>query len=283
MEMEDVDVVEAEPAQRRLHLAGHRLAGIACVEDGLGRDHQLGAVIGPDGGADDLLGAIGLGGVEEIDSEIDGRAHDRHAVVDAGAAAQAQAAVAAAPEPGDADREAGFSERPVFHYRSFTPRSWRLPWRGRAATPARHRPTSRRDPARSAPLHKAARATRRRSAAPIGAVHVGAGHRQLGSDQEAGQPCRPFGALLEAQELRGAQPEQRGGQGSGCRQRRRQALAEGRAVGRGRTGCFDGVGEDAVPGDHREQLTGHLGQNSTMRPASIPSICCGCRGCRRGR
>ena len=123
VEMEDVHVVESEAPQRRLHLAGHRLAGIACVEDGLGRDHQLGAVMGPGGGADDLLGAIGLGGVEEIDAEIDGRAHDRHAVVEARATAQAQAAVAAATEPGDADREAGISEGPVFHHRSLTLRA----------------------------------------------------------------------------------------------------------------------------------------------------------------
>ena len=121
VEMEDVHVVETQPPQRRLHLAGHRLAGIPCAEDGFGRDHQLGAVIGPDGGADDLLGAIGLGGVEEIDAEIDGRPHDRHAVVEARAAAEAEPAVAAAPEPGDADREAGLSERPVFHHRSFIP------------------------------------------------------------------------------------------------------------------------------------------------------------------
>ena len=70
-------------------------------------------VIAPGGGSDDLLGAIGLGGIEEIDAEIDGGAHDRHAVVDAGAAAEAQAAVASATEPGDADREAGVSEWPV--------------------------------------------------------------------------------------------------------------------------------------------------------------------------
>ena len=115
VEMEDVDVVEAEPPQSRLDAAGHVSAGVARLEDGLGRDHQLVAVVGPDGGADDLLGAIGLGGVEEIDAEIDGRAHDRHAVVDAGAAAEAQAAVAAAAEAGDADREAGFSEWLVVH------------------------------------------------------------------------------------------------------------------------------------------------------------------------
>ena len=116
VEMEDVDVVEAEPPQRRLDLAGHGLASIACVEDGFGRDHQPVAIIGPDGGADDLLGAIGLGGVEEVDAQIDRRPHDRNAVVEAGAAAQAQAAVAAAPKPGDAYGEAGFSQWPVFHH-----------------------------------------------------------------------------------------------------------------------------------------------------------------------
>src|SRR4030095_15163085 len=84
----------------------------------------------------DLLGAIGLGGVEKVDAEVDGCPHDRHAVVDAGAAAQAEAGVgaatgaraasgrgarseavvAAATEPSDADREAGLSQWPVFHH-----------------------------------------------------------------------------------------------------------------------------------------------------------------------
>ena len=99
VEMEDVHVVEAQPSQRRLDAAGHGLACIARLEDGLGRDHQPVPVIGPGGGSDDLLGSIGLGGVEEIDAEIDGRTHDRHAVVDAGAAAKAQTAVAPQPSP----------------------------------------------------------------------------------------------------------------------------------------------------------------------------------------
>ena len=116
VEMEDVDMVEAEPPQRRLHLAGHRVAGIGCAEDRLGRDHQPVTVVRAGGGAHDLLGAIGLGGVEEVDAEIDRRAHDRDALLDAGAAAEAQAAVAAAAEPGDAHREAGLSEGLVFHH-----------------------------------------------------------------------------------------------------------------------------------------------------------------------
>ena len=116
VEMEDVHVIEAQPPQRRLHPASHRFAAIACVEDGLGRDHQPVPVIRPGGVADDLLGSIGLGGVEEVDAQIDGRTHHRHAVVEAGAATQAQAAVAAAAKPGDACHEAGFSEWPVFHH-----------------------------------------------------------------------------------------------------------------------------------------------------------------------
>ena len=93
VEMEDVHVVEAQPLQRRLHPAGHRFGCVAHrLEYGFGRDHQPVPVITPGGGAYDLLGSIGLGGVEEIDAEIDRRTHDRHAVVEAGAAAQAQAA-----------------------------------------------------------------------------------------------------------------------------------------------------------------------------------------------
>ena len=112
--------------------------------------------------------------------------------------------------------------------------AWR-PWRGRAATPARHRPPSRRDPARRAQPHKAARERRPRSAAPIAAGHVGGRIGDLGADQEARQPRRAVGALLEAQKLRRAQPEQRRGQRRRRRQRRRQALAERLAVRRRRT------------------------------------------------
>src|SRR5262249_51028639 len=117
VEMEDVDMVEAEPPQCGLHLARHRLGRVvAGPEQRLGRDHQPVAVMGADGSADDLLGAIGLGGVDEIDAEIDRRAHHRHAVVEAGAATAAQAAVAAAAQPRDADREPGLSKGPVFHH-----------------------------------------------------------------------------------------------------------------------------------------------------------------------
>src|SRR6185437_3279926 len=113
VEMEDVDVVEAEPLQSRLDAARYLLGRAARAEKGLGRDHQLVPVIGPDRGADDLLGAVGLGGVEEIYAEIDGRADHRHALIDAGAAAATEPAVAAAAEAGDADPEAGVSERLV--------------------------------------------------------------------------------------------------------------------------------------------------------------------------
>src|SRR5262249_29711570 len=63
-----------------------------------------------------LLGPIDLGSVEEVDAEIDSRTHDGHAVVEACAAAKAQPAVAPTTKPGDADREAGFSEWPIFHH-----------------------------------------------------------------------------------------------------------------------------------------------------------------------
>src|SRR5439155_7539457 len=95
-------------------------ASVAGPEDGLGRDHQLVPLVIPGSGTDDLLGAVGLGGVEEIDAEVDRGAHHRHAVVDAGAAPQAEPTVAAATEPGDTDREAGLSEWPVFHHCSFS-------------------------------------------------------------------------------------------------------------------------------------------------------------------
>ncbi len=119
--MEDVDVVETEPLQRRLDLADHRFGRlVAAPEDGLGRDDQLVSIVRPHRGTDDLFGAVGLGGVEEIDAEVDRRPGDRHAVVEARTAAEAEAAVAAATKPGDTDLEAGFSEDFVFHHRSLS-------------------------------------------------------------------------------------------------------------------------------------------------------------------
>jgi hypothetical protein len=116
VEVEDVDVIEAQPFQPRVHSAGHRFASIvAWPEYGLRGDQQPVSVVTPDRGTDDLLGSIGLRGVEKIDAQIDGRADDSHAGVEAGAAAEAQTAVAAAAKPGDARDQAGFSEWPIFH------------------------------------------------------------------------------------------------------------------------------------------------------------------------
>ena len=117
VEMKDVDVIEAEPPQARIELAGDRLGRlVAAPEDCLGRDHQLLPVVKPGGRAHNLLGAVGLGGVEEVDTQFDCRAYHRHAVLDAGAAAEAEAAVAAAAEPGDADGESGVSEGTIVHH-----------------------------------------------------------------------------------------------------------------------------------------------------------------------
>jgi len=119
--MEDVDVIESEPPQGRLHLGRDRGGGVARAEQRLGRDDQAVATAGPRGGADDLLGAVRFGRVEEVDAEIDRRTDHRDAVVEAGAAPKAQPAVAAAAEPGDADRQSGLPERPVFHRSPFHP------------------------------------------------------------------------------------------------------------------------------------------------------------------
>ena len=122
VEMEDVDMVEPEPLQRRLDLLRHRLRRVVGLEQRLGRDHQPVAVIGLHRRAHDLLGPVNLGRVEEVDPQIDRRPRDPHALVETRPTPQPEPAVAATAEPGDGDGEAGVSEGVVVHH--VPVRSW---------------------------------------------------------------------------------------------------------------------------------------------------------------
>jgi len=118
VEMEDVDMVEPEPLQRRLDLPRHRLRRVLGLEQRLGRDHEPVTVIGLHRRAHDLLGPVGLGRVEEVHPQIDRRPRDPHALLETRPAPQPEPTVAAAAEPGNGDGEAGVSEGVVVHNES---------------------------------------------------------------------------------------------------------------------------------------------------------------------
>ena len=135
-------------------------------------------------------------------------------------------------------------------------------------------PSLRRGPARLARPHRAARG------AP--APHQPHRSRRAVSAGRIGEPSVPISrpdsraravrALLEAQKLRRTQPEQLKPRA------RRSAPPSPQGLLRGRTDCprrrwscrVDGVGEDAVLRDHREQLAGHVGRelDDRCRPRS---------------
>ena len=118
VQVEQVDVVGAEPAQRGVEARDHgvgRLGRAGCRDVGLGRDDELITRAALDGLADDLLGAVRLGRVDQIDAEVEGFAHQRDGLRSGEAGALADAAVAAAAEPGDADFQAGAAEGGVLH------------------------------------------------------------------------------------------------------------------------------------------------------------------------
>ena len=81
----------------------------------LGGDDDAVARAALDGLADDALGLVGVGRIEEVDAEIERLAHQRHRLHLAQAGAEADAAVAAAAQARDADLQARLAERGVLH------------------------------------------------------------------------------------------------------------------------------------------------------------------------
>ena len=118
VQLVDVDVVGGELLERAVERGDGALrcrAGLADAERRLGADHHLLARHASERPAEHRLGAVGGGGVEQIDPEIEGGADDADGVRLAVAGAEPQAAEAAAAEPGDADPEPGAPERGVIH------------------------------------------------------------------------------------------------------------------------------------------------------------------------
>ena len=118
VQVEEINVVGAEPAQRGVEARHHGLGRLGCAgrcDLGLGRDDHVIARAALDGLADDLLGAVRLGRVDEVDAEVERLPHKGDGLRGGEAGALADAAVAAAAEPGDADFQAGAAEGCVLH------------------------------------------------------------------------------------------------------------------------------------------------------------------------
>ena len=128
MQLEQVDVVGAEPAQRRLHRVRQVVAGaadrvgvVAGAEGRLGRDQHL--VATPlDRGPQHLLGRTGgvdVGAVEQGEPGIEADVDQPAGLVDVGVAPGAEKLALAAESPGaeaeHGDAEAGSPEPTMFH------------------------------------------------------------------------------------------------------------------------------------------------------------------------
>src|SRR3546814_4429909 len=66
--------------------------------------------------AHDLLGAVGLGRIDEVDAEIERLAQKRHRLIDGEAPTLSDPAVAAGAEAGDAHLQARTSQGRVLHW-----------------------------------------------------------------------------------------------------------------------------------------------------------------------
>src|SRR5262249_32525051 len=85
------------------------------VEVALGGDHDAVALPPLDRLTNHLLGAIGCGGVEEVDAKIEGLAHQCHRLRLAEAGAEPDAAVSPTAEPRNADPKARLPKRGIVH------------------------------------------------------------------------------------------------------------------------------------------------------------------------
>src|SRR5262249_31722681 len=87
--------------------------------------------------ADDVLGVVGRGGVEEIDAHVQGLADKYHGFGPVLPGAEPQPAEAAAAEAGDGDLEPGSAERRIFHDRFPYAPARRARWGASSPTPTR--------------------------------------------------------------------------------------------------------------------------------------------------
>ncbi len=134
----DVDVVGAEAAEG-LFEGGAELGGLehgsgvaaeapvfvgegGCDAEGaraadafLGAEDESVSWAALDGAADGVFGAVGLGGVDEVDAEVEGEADEFGGVGFVASGAEAETRWSAAAESGDRDVEGGAAERGAAH------------------------------------------------------------------------------------------------------------------------------------------------------------------------
>ena len=107
---EEVDVIGLQPAQavvdRSLQLLRLQRCTLGVDRQRLGGQHDAVAPA-PQRLPDDLLGAVDLRGVHEVDAEVEGSVHYRDRLGLGGAVRLAESAVPAAPETGDGHVDAG--------------------------------------------------------------------------------------------------------------------------------------------------------------------------------
>ena len=118
VQLEDIDIVGAEAAQRVVKARNGALGGaptLATRNPGLGGDQDIIARDMLDRLADDLFGAIGRGGVEQIDAHVQRLADEGDGLGRALAGAEPEPAEPATAETGDADPELGAAECDIFH------------------------------------------------------------------------------------------------------------------------------------------------------------------------
>ena len=118
VQVEDVHMIGSEPAQRALEALGQlgggdqrpvAARGLALVETNTSSRRPRDPL------AHRLLGAIGAGGVDEADAEVEGVANNAGGVMRIRAPGHAQAAVSAAAEAGDTDLSVGAAETDGLH------------------------------------------------------------------------------------------------------------------------------------------------------------------------
>src|SRR5262249_30977550 len=120
VDVEDVDIVGIERPEGLVQVgshggAGQMLGAVEPIDVAFGGDHHAVARAALDGLADDALGLVGDGCVEEIDTEVERLSHEGNGLRLGEAGAEPDAAVAAAAEAGHADLEPRLAKRGKLH------------------------------------------------------------------------------------------------------------------------------------------------------------------------
>ena len=106
VKLEDIDVIQPQPSERAIQAIRDFLRGQVGAR-GFGADDDAVPRHGLQGGADDILGVVDGGGVDQGDALVKGLADDANGVFGGLTRAEAKAAETAAAQTGDADFKAG--------------------------------------------------------------------------------------------------------------------------------------------------------------------------------